>query len=187
LQATLAGDLVTDSRAALIVASDSYQDPGLRRLRAPAADIEALARVLGAPEISGFTVQSVLNEPRHVVEEAIESLFADSQRGDMCLLYYDNSDDLAVSAPWERVGTANQAGAVSILYGSAGGLTTAGGQLFTQVAGTVEATDQFGGQLAAGDFNNNGLLTWPLPPPSSASAQSSLLVRSASSMAPEAG
>jgi hypothetical protein len=79
---------VTDSRAALIVASDSYQDPGLRRLRAPAADVEALARVLGAPEIGGFTVQSVLNEPRHVVEEAIDALFADSQRGDMCLLYF---------------------------------------------------------------------------------------------------
>ena len=68
----------------------------------------------------------------------------------------DSSDDLAVGAPWERVGTASQAGAVSVLYGSAGGLTTGGGQLFTQVAGTVEATDQFGAQLAAGDFNNNG-------------------------------
>jgi hypothetical protein len=44
--------------------------------------------VLGAPEIGGFTVQSVLNEPRHVVEEAIDALFADSQRGDMCLLYF---------------------------------------------------------------------------------------------------
>jgi hypothetical protein len=69
----------------------------------------------------------------------------------------DSSDDLAVGAPWERVGTAVQAGAVSVLYGSAGGLSTAGGQLFTQVAGTVEATDQFGAQLAAGDFNNNGV------------------------------
>ena len=79
---------MTDSRAALIVASDSYQDPGLRRLRAPAADVEALARVLGAPEIGGFTVQSVVNEPRHVVEEAIEALFAETEPGDMCLLYF---------------------------------------------------------------------------------------------------
>jgi hypothetical protein len=68
----------------------------------------------------------------------------------------NGSDDLAAGAPWERVGTADQAGAVSVLYGSAGGLTTAGGQLFTQVAGAVEANDQFGAQLAAGDFNNNG-------------------------------
>jgi FG-GAP repeat len=68
----------------------------------------------------------------------------------------DGFADLAAGAPWERVGTAGQAGAVSVLYGSAGGLTTAGGQLFTQVAGNVEAGDQFGAQLAAGDFNNNG-------------------------------
>ena len=68
----------------------------------------------------------------------------------------DGFADLAAGAPWERVGTADQAGAVSVLDGSAGGLTTAGGQLFTQVAGNVEAGDQFGAQLAAGDFNNNG-------------------------------
>ena len=42
-----------------------------------------------------------------------------------------------------------------MLDGSAGGLTTAE-QLFTQVAGNVEAGDQFGAQLAAGDFSNNG-------------------------------
>jgi hypothetical protein len=29
--------------------------------------------------------------------------------------------------------------------------------LFTQVAGTVEAGDEFGEQLASGDFNNDGL------------------------------
>jgi hypothetical protein len=68
----------------------------------------------------------------------------------------DGFADLAVGAPGEAVGAANLAGAVSVLYGSAGGLSTAWGQLFTQVAGTVEATDQFGAQLAAGDFNNNG-------------------------------
>jgi hypothetical protein len=65
--------------------------------------------------------------------------------------------DLAVGAPLENAGTAVDAGAVSVLYGSASGLTTSGGQLFTQVAGTVEAGDRFGFAVAAGDFNNNGL------------------------------
>jgi hypothetical protein len=64
--------------------------------------------------------------------------------------------DLAVGAPFEAVGSAGGAGAVSVLYGSAAGLTTSGGQLFTQVGGTVEANDLFGFALAAGDFNNNG-------------------------------
>jgi hypothetical protein len=45
---------------------------------------------------------------------------------------------------------------VSALYGSAGGLTTSGGQLFTQVGGAVEAEDEFGSQVAAGDFDDDG-------------------------------
>jgi hypothetical protein len=68
----------------------------------------------------------------------------------------DNFADLAAGAPLEDVGTLDGAGAVSTLVGSAGGLTTSGGQLFTQVAGAVEAGDAFGAQLASGDFNNNG-------------------------------
>jgi hypothetical protein len=68
----------------------------------------------------------------------------------------DGFADLTAGAPWERVGSASLAGAVSVLYGSAGGLTTSGGRLFTQVGGTVEILDQFGAQLASGDFNNNG-------------------------------
>jgi hypothetical protein len=68
----------------------------------------------------------------------------------------DGFADLSVGAPWERVGSAGLAGAVSVLYGTAGGLTTTGGRLFSQVGGTVEAGDQFGSQLATGDFNDNG-------------------------------
>jgi hypothetical protein len=68
----------------------------------------------------------------------------------------DGFADLAAGAPGESVGGAFQAGAVSVLYGSAAGLTTSGGRLFTQVAGVVEGGDQFGAALAAGDFNHNG-------------------------------
>jgi hypothetical protein len=68
----------------------------------------------------------------------------------------DGSADLAAGAPGETVGSTFAAGAVSTLNGSAGGLTTTGGRLFTQVGGRVEAEDQFGAQLVAGDFNDNG-------------------------------
>jgi FG-GAP repeat protein len=71
---------------------------------------------------------------------------------------FDNNGfaDLAAGAPGEDVGSGVDAGAVSVLPGSAGGLTTIGGQLFTQVGGTAEREDFFGSALAAGDFNNNG-------------------------------
>ena len=41
-------------RYALIVATDTYADPKLRRLRAPARDAEALADVLRDPEIGAL-------------------------------------------------------------------------------------------------------------------------------------
>jgi hypothetical protein len=68
----------------------------------------------------------------------------------------DGFDDLAAGAPFETVGTKLRAGAVSVLYGSAGGLSATGGQLFTQVGGAVETEDSFGFALTSGDFNNNG-------------------------------
>ena len=68
---------------------------------------------------------------------------------------HDTFADLAAGAPFEAVGSLQGAGALSVLYGSAAGLTTAGGRLFTQVAGTVERLDLFGFALAAGDFDGD--------------------------------
>ena len=69
----------------------------------------------------------------------------------------DGFADLAVGAPFENVGATVDAGAVSVLYGSTGGLTTSGGQLFVQPVSAVEAGDVFGFSLASGDFNNDGI------------------------------
>jgi FG-GAP repeat len=68
----------------------------------------------------------------------------------------DGFADLAAAAPGEGVYSTPAAGAVSILYGSAGGVTRTGGQLFTQVGSAPEPGDGFGAALAAGDFNNDG-------------------------------
>jgi hypothetical protein len=72
----------------------------------------------------------------------------------------DGFADLAVGVPLEDIGAVPDAGAVNVLYGSAGGLTGAGGQVFRQgaagVADVAEAGDLFGFALAAGDFNNDG-------------------------------
>jgi hypothetical protein len=68
----------------------------------------------------------------------------------------DGFDDLVAGAPWERVGSLFQAGTLSVIPGSAGGLTSAGGFRVNQVGGTVEADDQFGADVGTGDFDNDG-------------------------------
>ncbi len=75
-------------RSALIVASDDYTDPGLRQLRAPASDAQALAGVLRDPQIGGFEVRTLLNEPAHEVNLAVEEFFADRRPDDLLLLHF---------------------------------------------------------------------------------------------------
>ena len=75
-------------RKALIVASDDYEHEGLRRLLAPAADAEALSRVLGDPQIGAFDVQVVHNEPAHVIQGQIEDVFSESRADDVLLLHF---------------------------------------------------------------------------------------------------
>jgi hypothetical protein len=75
-------------RMALIVAGDEYQDPGLRRLRAPALDAEELAGVLGDAAIGGFDVRTMLNESTTVTNEAVEEFFADRHPDDLLLLHF---------------------------------------------------------------------------------------------------
>ena len=75
-------------RSALIVASYEYEDPGLQLLRAPARDAEALARVLRDPEIGGFEVHTVLNQPAHVANLAVEEFFAERRPDDLLVLHF---------------------------------------------------------------------------------------------------
>jgi hypothetical protein len=68
----------------------------------------------------------------------------------------DGRADLAVAAPGEN---ANR-GAVIVLYGSPGGVTTGGAQLFTENGlfgpGSAPGAERFGEELASGDFNDDG-------------------------------
>ncbi|MEV2226548.1 caspase family protein [Nocardia vinacea] len=80
--------MVAGQRSALIVACDNYLDPSLRKLRAPTRDAQALAGVLQDPLIGGFEVHTSVNEPAHVVGEAVEGFFADRVPEDLLLLHF---------------------------------------------------------------------------------------------------
>jgi hypothetical protein len=71
----------------------------------------------------------------------------------------DGVDDLAIGLD-EDVGGHEDAGAVNVLAGSAGGLTVAGAQIWHQdspgVPGAPAFLDGFGSALAAGDFDGDG-------------------------------
>jgi Caspase domain len=79
---------MSGQRKALIVASDQYEQEGLRNLVAPAADAEALAGVLGDPQIGDFDVQVVRNEPSHVIQAQVEDLLSESRPDDVLLLHF---------------------------------------------------------------------------------------------------
>lgn len=75
-------------RKALIIANDTYEQEALGDLQAPAADAEALGRVLGDPQIGDFAVQVVHNEPAHVIQAQIEEIFSESRPDDVLLLHF---------------------------------------------------------------------------------------------------
>lgn len=65
----------------------------------------------------------------------------------------DGYDDLAVSSPWEKVGTDTNGGGVAVLWGSKSGLT---GKGVTITDPAPSSHDYWGKDLAAGDFDGDG-------------------------------
>ena len=67
-------------------------------------------------------------------------------------------DDLAVGAPFEKVGKLDEAGEVDVFGGAPGGLPDGGTDQLVQLqaGGVIEAGDWFGFSLAAGDYDGDG-------------------------------
>ena len=75
-------------RFGLLVASSEFKNESLQRLSAPPADVEALADVLRRSDVGGFDIKTLVNQPRHVVELAMQSFFLERKRDDLVLLYF---------------------------------------------------------------------------------------------------
>ena len=82
-----AADPLPGPRLALVVATNTYTDPGLRQLRAPARDADDLTQVLADPGIGGFAVTTVIDRPSHQVRLAIEDFLDSRGTGDLLLVY----------------------------------------------------------------------------------------------------
>lgn len=155
------------AKAALLIASSDYHDPKFQQLRAPAHDVDALARVLGNPEIGGFDVRMLMNEPSWAVSEEVEAFFVDRKPDDLLLLYFschgikDASGRLyfaskntkferlaatGISSAWvnERMESSRSRRIVLLLDCCYSGAFARG--LAPRGAGSVEVVERFGGR-----------------------------------------
>lgn len=91
-------------RLALVVATDRYDDPTLHGLAAPAADAEALADVLGDPDLGGFQIEVLRNPTSWETAQHVEMLLSERVPGDLVLLHFschglkDESGELFLAA-----------------------------------------------------------------------------------------
>lgn len=75
-------------RLGLLLGTSAYSDPALRQLRTPSSDLPRLASVLADPQSGGFDeVRTEIDQPAHLLHEAIEDLLADRSPEDTVLLY----------------------------------------------------------------------------------------------------
>lgn len=75
-------------RLALIVATDTYEDPALSQLVSPAQDADALSGVLGDPGIGDFEVRTLHNPSSYEVCQEVETLLRDRSPADLVLLHF---------------------------------------------------------------------------------------------------
>ncbi|WP_093851200.1 caspase, EACC1-associated type [Streptomyces pini] len=81
-------ELPPGRRSALVVAVSAYADAGLARLRAPARDAEALAEVLGAPDIGGFDVRGLTDPTAQEIRSGVDDFLSGRGTDELLLVYF---------------------------------------------------------------------------------------------------
>ena len=75
-------------RAALLIATGTYHNKRLRRLRSPVQDAKELAAVLQDPSIGSFHVSSIIDKPHYEIALLIEKFFQNRSPGDLLLVHF---------------------------------------------------------------------------------------------------
>jgi hypothetical protein len=79
---------MSNRRLALVVAIDRYDQPALHQLASPVADAQALAEVLGDPELGGFEVEVLRNPTSSTLSERVERTLTERHPSDLVLLHF---------------------------------------------------------------------------------------------------
>ncbi len=82
-----APDLPDERRLALVIATQSYQDPSLRRLRSPGRDAADLRGVLADPDVGAFTVTPVIDATAQTLRIAVADFLTGLRPDDLVLVY----------------------------------------------------------------------------------------------------
>ncbi|KIG15359.1 putative integrin-like protein [Enhygromyxa salina] len=162
------GTLESDDRFGSALAAGDFDDDGKSDLAVgvPLEDISeivdaGLVHVLyGTNSGLGVTGDQTWHQNSNGIQgvaEAFDEFGAALAVGDFD---DDGRDDLAVGVPYDDVDSAQDAGAVNVIFGGANGLDSANDQLLNQavagIEGVAESFDQFGMTLASGDFDGDG-------------------------------
>ena len=147
------GSLEDDDRFGSAVAKGDFNDDGIFDL-AVGAPGEAVGTAVAAGAVNvlngssgGLTGGPLFTQSNAEAGDRFGAALAAGDFDD------DGIFDLAIGAPGEDVGATGDAGAVTVLFGSSAGLTTAGSQTLFQgggAGGAAEAGDAFGAALATG-------------------------------------
>jgi hypothetical protein len=89
-----------NGKFALIIGNTEYTDPGLAQLTAPGRDAEDFARILQGRNLCAFDeVNTLLNQPEHLIRGTIDEFFDQKKSDDLLLLYFSGHgvrDELGV-------------------------------------------------------------------------------------------